>query len=52
MGITDVTDQLADRGWRVDGRQLLVADRYGAAADMMVKWVVSDSENCNFDVAE
>lgn len=51
-GITDVTDQLADRGFRVDGRRLYMADHRRAAADMIVKWTLSDSKYCNVEVAE
>lgn len=51
-GITDVTDQLADRGFRVDGRRLYMADHHRAAADMIVKWALSDSRHCNVEVAE
>lgn len=51
-GITDVTDQLADRKFRVEGRRLYMADHYRAAADMIVKWVLSDSKHCNVEVAE
>lgn len=51
-GIADVTDQLADRGFRVEGRRLYMADHYRAAADMIVKWALSDSRHCNVEVAE
>lgn len=30
LGITCVTDQLAERGWIVEGRRLLTADHYPA----------------------
>ncbi|MEE4072648.1 hypothetical protein [Pseudomonas viridiflava] len=52
LGITDVTDQLAERGWFVDGRRLYMADHYRAAADIIVKWTLSDSKHCNVEVAE
>ena len=52
LGITDVTDQLADRGWTVEGRRLFMADHYRAAADMIVKWSLSESEQCNVEVDE
>jgi len=52
LGITDVTDQLADRGWIVEGRRLFMADHYRAAADMIVKWSLSESEQCNVEVDE
>jgi hypothetical protein len=52
LGITDVTDQLAERGWFVDGRRLYMADHYRAAADMIVKWTLSASKHCNVEVAD
>lgn len=52
LGITDVTDQLAGRGWRVEGRRLYMADHYRAAADMVVKWALSNSKHCNVEVAD
>lgn len=51
-GVADVTDQLAKRGWFLEGRRLYMADHYRAAADMIVKWALSDSEHCNVDVAD
>lgn len=52
MGITDVTDQLADRGWAVKGQRLFMADHFRAAADMIVKWSLSESGQCNVEVDE
>lgn len=52
LGITDVTDQLADRGWIVERRRLFMADHYRAAADMIVKWSLSESGQCNVELAE
>lgn len=52
LGITDVTDQLAERGWSDEGRRLYMADHYRAAADMIVKWVLSESIHCNIEIAE
>ncbi|WP_426203900.1 hypothetical protein [Pseudomonas sp. TWP3-1] len=52
LGITDVTDQLAERGWSVKGRRLFMADHCRAAADMIVKWLLSESRHCNVEVAE
>ncbi|PMU09849.1 MULTISPECIES: hypothetical protein [unclassified Pseudomonas] len=51
-GITDVTEQLRERGWRVEDKRLFMADHYRAAADMIVKWALSDSRHCNVEVAE
>lgn len=52
LGITDVTDQLAERGWIVEGRLLYMADHYRAAADMIVKCALSESKHCNVEVPE
>ncbi|WNC10910.1 hypothetical protein [Pseudomonas coleopterorum] len=52
LGITDVTDQLAELGWAAGGRRLYMADHYRAAADMIVKWSLSESEQCNVEVDE
>lgn len=50
--VNDVTDELARRGWSEDGKRLFMADHYRAAADMVMKWVLSDSKHCNVEVAE
>ncbi|MBL0797837.1 hypothetical protein [Pseudomonas sp. B7] len=52
LGITDVTDLLADRGWTAEGRRLFMADHYRAAADMIVRWALSESSRCNVEIAE
>lgn len=52
LGITDVTDQLAELGRAAEGRRLYMADHYRAAADMIVKWLLSDSKHCSVEVAE
>ncbi|MBD0703701.1 MULTISPECIES: hypothetical protein [Pseudomonas] len=46
-GVIDVTDELARRGWSVEGRQLYMADHYRATADMIAKWALSESKHCN-----
>ena len=51
-GLIDVTDELAMRGWSEDGKRLFMADHYRAAADMVMKWVLSDSKHCNVEVAD
>lgn len=51
-GITDMTEELRKRGWPVEDRGLFMADHYRAAADMIVKWALSDSTPCNVEVAE
>ncbi|WP_122606159.1 hypothetical protein [Pseudomonas viridiflava] len=52
MGVIEVTDQMARRGWSAEGRQLYMADHFRAAADMIVKWALSDSKHCNVEVAD
>jgi hypothetical protein len=51
-GIIDATEQLAKRGWFVEGRRLFMADHYRATADMIVRWALSESGYCNVEVAE
>ena len=51
-GILDVTVRLAERGWPVEGASIFIADHYRAAADMVVKWALSESKHCNVEVAE
>lgn len=50
LGIIDVTDELAGRGWSVDGYRLFMADHYRAAADMIVRWALSESIHCNVEI--
>jgi hypothetical protein len=52
FGITDVTDQLAERGWFVERQRLYMADHYRAAADRIVRWALSESCHCNVEIAE
>lgn len=51
-GVIEVTDQMAQRGWFVEGRQLYMADHYRAAADMLVRWDLGDSNHCNVEIDE
>ena len=50
LGIIDVTDELAERGWSMDGHRLFMADHYRAAADMIVRWALSESIHCNVEI--
>lgn len=52
LGIADVTDQLAESGWVVEGRRLFMADHYRTTADMIVKWALTDAERCNVELDE
>lgn len=47
LGVMNATEPLAQRGWSVGGRRLYMADHYRAAADMIARWALSDSEHCN-----
>lgn len=50
LGIIDVTDELAKRGWLVEGRRLYMADHFRAAADMIVRWTLSESIHCSVEL--
>jgi hypothetical protein len=50
LGIIDVTDELSERDWSVDGHRLSMADHYRAAADMIVRWALSESNHCSFEI--
>lgn len=50
LGIIDVSDELAERGWSAKGRRLYMADHYRAAADMIVKWAQSESSHCSVEI--
>ena len=52
VGIIDITERMAQRGWSVEGRQLYMADHYRAAADMIVRWALGDSDHCNVEIDE
>jgi hypothetical protein len=50
LGITDVTDQLAERGWSAEGRRLYMANHYRVAADMILRWALSESIRCSVEI--
>lgn len=52
LGITDVTDPLDERCWFVEGQRQYMADYCRAAADMVVRWALSESNYCNVKIAE
>ncbi|MGF6329347.1 hypothetical protein ABH909_002225 [Pseudomonas sp. BS3782 TE3695] len=52
VGIFEVTDQLTRRGWPSEGKTLFMADHYRAAADMLVRWALSESSHCNVETSE
>ncbi|MNP45339.1 hypothetical protein D3C76_1392530 [compost metagenome] len=50
-GIFDVTPSLVRLGWAVEGQKVVyLADHYRAAADMVVRWALSDSMHCNVEI--
>lgn len=49
-GTIDVTGELAKRGWSVEERRLYMADQYRAAADMVVRWALSESIHCSVEI--
>ena len=51
-GILDATQLLADRGWESAGRTTWMADHFRAAADMVVRWALSDSQHCNVEIED
>lgn len=51
-GIVDATQVLADRGWHADGKTVWMADHFRAAADMVVRWALSDSQHCSVEIDE
>jgi hypothetical protein len=50
VGIIDVTEELAERDWSVDGYHLFMADHSRAAADMIVRWALSESNHCSVEI--
>lgn len=51
-GIVDATQVLADRGWESAERTTWMADHFRAAADMVVRWALSDSQHCSVEIDE
>lgn len=51
-GIVDTTQVLADRGWHADGKTVWMADHFRAAADMIVRWALSDSQHCSVNISD
>ncbi|EJF68969.1 hypothetical protein QN404_14665 [Pseudomonas sp. RTS1] len=46
----DTTDYFGDLGWSVEGRRLFMANHYRAAADMIVRWALSESIHCSVEI--
>jgi len=52
QGIINATDLFAKWGWMTEVQILFMADHYRAAADMVMKWALSESKHCNIELAE
>lgn len=51
-GILDATQLLAERGWHAEGKAVWMADHFRAAADLVVRWALSDSQHCSVEIDE
>lgn len=51
-GIVDVTQVLAERGWHAEVKAVWIADHYRAAADMVIRWALSDSQHCSVEISD
>ena len=52
VGIVEMGQVLVKLGWPVQGRDVYIADHYRAAADMIVRWALSESQHCNVELEE
>ena len=51
-GVIDVVDQMKRRGIHVNSPHIYMADHYRAAADMIIRWALSERKNCNVEINE
>lgn len=51
-GILDATQLLADRGWPSAGQVFWMADHFRAAADLVIRWALSDSQHCSVEISD
>ncbi|AXM95652.1 hypothetical protein ACU5P1_17215 [Pseudomonas plecoglossicida] len=51
-GVLDATQVLAERGWHADGKTVWMANHCRAAADMIVRWALSDSQHCSVEISD
>ena len=51
-GISDATELLAKRGLHAHGKTVWMADHFRAAADLVAKWALSDSEHCSVEIED
>lgn len=52
VGIVEMGKVLVRLGWPVEGRDVFIADHYRAAADMIVRWALSESQYCNVEIED
>ena len=52
VGILDATQLLAERGWHAEGKAVWMADHFRSAADMVVRWALSDSQHCSVEISD
>lgn len=52
VGIVEMGQVLARLGWPVDEMVVYIADHYRAAADMVVRWALSESQHCNVEIED
>ncbi len=51
-GILNATQLLTDRGWPSAGQVFWMADHSRAAADMVIRWALGDSQHCSVETEE
>nr|WP_232915497.1 hypothetical protein [Pseudomonas syringae] len=51
-GIVDAAPLLAERGWVSEGQAIWIADHFRAAADMVARWALSDSQHCSVEIGD
>lgn len=52
VGIVEMSQVLVRLGWPVEDRDVFIADHYRAAADMIVRWALSESQYCNVEIED
>lgn len=52
VGIVEVGQVLLRLGWVVAGQSIYIADHYRAAADIVIRWALSESQYCNVEIGE
>lgn len=49
-GVIDVSAEMKRRGIDTSKSRIFMADHYRAAADMVIRWALSESKHCNVEV--